>query len=238
MHSKTKSSRAYALAKRDVGAIGIGAMIVFIAMVLVAGIAASVIIQTANTLEIRATVSGEETKDEVGTGLRVYHISAKLDDRLVGSTWYNNSFSNMTIQIDPRAGSQDIDLSECVVEISNGTVKNILKYNEGEPEFCSVVSANGVFSCTDSSSGTAMFEQSGSTFGVIVLKDADGSCTADHPAINRGDIVELSLNITTIFGTLGAREDIWGQIVPEVGSPGVFSLRTPACTLNEIYELY
>ena len=49
------------LKRNDVGAIGIGAMIVFIAMVLVAGIAASVLVQTANRLETQAMETGAET---------------------------------------------------------------------------------------------------------------------------------------------------------------------------------
>jgi flagellin FlaB len=49
------------LRRKDVGSIGIGAMIVFIAMVLVAGIAASVLIQTSNRLEMQAMKTGQDT---------------------------------------------------------------------------------------------------------------------------------------------------------------------------------
>ena len=39
-------------------------------------------------------------------------------------------------------------------------------------------------------------------FGVIVLEDADGSCVAANPVINRGDHVLLTINASACFGGL------------------------------------
>ena len=210
-----------ALKENDIGAIGIGAMIVFIAMVLVAGIAASVLVQTANTLQIQAMRTGQETTAEVASGVHVLYIEG-----------HNTSgqIDKLTIMIKPRAGSRDIDLNKTVVQISDTTKKCILVQNPDN--FSSSVGANGVFL-------EDVFNGSGSHFGIIVLEDADGSCsTSSSPVINRGDCVMLTVNATGCFSGIDARDDVWGQIIPEEGTPAVFSFRAPASLVDTIYRLY
>ena len=67
----TSSNEWRAFYNREIGAIGIGSMIVFIAMLLVAGIAASVLKQTSGKSEMQAMKSGSETISEVATGIQV-----------------------------------------------------------------------------------------------------------------------------------------------------------------------
>ncbi len=213
------------LKRKDVGAIGIGAMIVFIAMVLVAGIAASVLVQTANKLEIQAMTTGEQTLAEVATGLHVIDIEGEKGTDIV----------RMTITVQPRAGSGDIDLSETFVEISDSTIKNVLKYESTE------------FHDTDEINGDIMTDSffdglDGQKFGVIVLEDADGSCTSGSPVINRGDKVMLSVlcgSGAAFNREIPERTDVWGMVQPEDGSAGVFGFRTPASYEGDsVFDLY
>jgi flagellin FlaB len=213
----------------DIGDMGIGAMIVFIAMVLVAGIAASVLIQTANRLEIQAMQTGQETIGEVSTGLGVTAIAGHRTDDV------DDNLDYMTITIQPRSGSFSIDLEQTYIEVSDSNTKVILMYEDDE--FHDSVDINGDFF------QAAFYNDLNSIeFGVIVLEDADGSLSAATPVINKGDQVMLSVNLDAVFsGTTGLTErtEVWGLIQPEDGAPGVFSFTTPSSfAANLVFDLY
>jgi len=208
--------------------IGVGAMIVFIAMVLVAGIASSVLIQTSNLLENQAMSTGHDTKDEISSGIRVYEIIGQHTNRNIGGVDYSR-FHNMSIMVTPRAGSREVDLSETIIAISDGSVKCILSWVN---TYSSAPSASGLFS-TDGS-----FNLNASEFGIIVIEDHDGSCTRQNPVLTVGDKALLTVNLSACFTGLATRNDVFGMVIIEDGSPGVFLFRTPATTSRTVVELF
>ena len=212
------------LKNKDVGSIGIGAMIVFIAMVLVAGIAASVLIQTSMRLETQAMATGSETTDEVSGGIAVFDV-------LGYSSTYGNDISRLAIGIRPRAGTNSIDLSQTYVEISNTDIKVVLNYTDS----FFVDTDDGLDDLFNDSTGC--FPDSGPVFGIIVVEDADGSIEAPTPVINRGDKVYLCINTTSTFNDIAERVDVWGMIVPEEGSPGMIAFQTPASYTDSVIDL-
>jgi flagellin FlaB len=206
--------------KKDAGSMGIGAMIIFIAMVLVAGIAASVLVQVANTLQMQALYTGMETIEEVATGIGVLDVEGHANASVIDS---------IAIGVRGRAGAGDIDLSQVVIELANNVTKATLRYDSSQHDY----NESTVF-------GAACFGVDEAHFGILVIQDADGSCTNDAttPIINKGDYVMLTVNTSAIFSPgLDVRTDIWGNVVPEIGSWGIISFRTPSTYVDEVYDL-
>ena len=217
------------LKNRDVGAIGIGAMIVFIAMVLVAGIAASVLIQTSSKLESQAMQSGQETIAEVSSGISVFDIVGKK-----GSA----DLLYLGITVRARAGAPDIDLNETIIILSDGTTKAVLLYNG----WTDATHYNSSVDTDDAQLfGTGTWSDlTNEEFGIIVLLDVDSSCLQTTPIINKGDKVLLTIRCESgaTFGReIPERTDVLGRIVPEVGSPGVISFTTPPAYNDAIFDL-
>ena len=98
----------------DRGQVGIGTLIVFIAMVLVAAIAAGVLINTAGLLQAQAQQTGEETTAEVSN---VVHIG-----EVVGiENTSDNQIEELNATIRLASGSDPINMSEASYTISSPT---------------------------------------------------------------------------------------------------------------------
>jgi hypothetical protein len=66
-----KSSMPFQRLRANLNAdIGIGALIIFIAMIMVAGVTASVMIQTMNNLQQQAIKTSEQTIRDISSGLK------------------------------------------------------------------------------------------------------------------------------------------------------------------------
>lgn len=202
----------------DFAAVGIGALIVFIAMVLVAGIAASVLVQTSTQLEMQALSTGQETITEVASGVKVEGIGGHDSSGLIDL---------IAIELTANAGSPDVDLGETILEISDSTTKIVLNYNN---HFTNQTSVNGdLFTNGDFGDSTH--------FGIIVLQDADESCSQTNPIINYGDHIALSVNTTALFNGLAARTDVSGLVICEEGSPGIIGFTTPSSLSTAVITL-
>ena len=203
--------------------IGIGTLIIFIAMVLVAAVAASVLIQTSQTLQQRAYKVGSETIQEVSSGIRI-------DDIIGYATPARDRLNLMAMIIAPRAGSQYIDLENVVVtvQIDNYTVlefdSNLVAAN---------VSANGVFHTLNDKLLNS------TVFGMIVIHDSDNSILTTN-GMNVGDSAFVIVNLSAATHTSGVlpRKEITGTILPEIGMSAVYYVRTPSVFENRIVTLY
>ena len=90
--------------------IGIGTLILFISMILVAAIAASVVIQTAISLQSRTLETGSRTTRSVSTGLEALVVH--------GEDGRDGYLSNFSIKVKPIAGSYPMRFNDTLFEIT------------------------------------------------------------------------------------------------------------------------
>lgn len=199
--------------------IGIGALIIFIAMIMVAGVTASVMMQTMGALQQQAQRTSEETIRDISSGLKVTYVSGYVQ---------NSSITQLAIFVTTTTASDAIDLRYGVLTLSDSTTKILLNYSNAC--FSPTVS-NGLFGTLNASNLTS------SLYGVLVIRDIDGSCNATQPVIDDEDLVVLLVNTTACFSGIGTRTEVTGELYPEHGMRGSIGFTTPSVFVNTIVDL-
>lgn len=121
--------------ENDRGQVGIGTLIVFIALVLVAAIAAGVLVNTAGLLQTQAEQTGEQSTQKVTDRLEPVLVTGDVDG--------SDTISSTDFMLQKTPGSNDINVSAATVSItgpdgtfrvslSNSTVFNFTAFSDGD----------------------------------------------------------------------------------------------------------
>lgn len=120
------------ISKNDTADVGIGTLIIFIAMVLVAAVAAAVLIQTSGILQQKAQQTGKEAATEVASNLKIVSVIGNLNTN-------SSKLENFTIAVENAAGGANIDFQQVVINYVDNRTTDTMSYN---------TTANGTASAT------------------------------------------------------------------------------------------
>jgi len=199
--------KANRLAKDEGGDFGIGTMIIFIAMIVVAVVAATVIIEVMNRLQGNAYNTGMEATQRVSSGVDIRLVTMErargIDFPVIGNVGQSLAglpliggavpateyVGTITVTLQLRAGSQPIGLDKLTLTVM--TPKDIVTYS-------------------GDTSGSAMQYSE-----IRTIRDDDGSIENMHALNKIGDIAEIVLDVSSLKITPGTRFTV--RATPEVG---------------------
>ena len=220
--------------RREEGSIGIGAMIVFIALILVAAVASTIIIKTAEELQQNAENTSSDTRQQISGKVSVADVYVKTTaDPLAGG-----------------AGDTDIETMEVIAWISSGSLNvqhgDITTYiscqvtlvdQANDPTYAEVDSGSATAVDLDGSAIAAGTElTAGTTFKFEIdlnptdVADTPGTGAADN-LLDNGDF--LTATTPGCDCEAGAGQELELRVVVDGGGETLANLKIESITLGK-----
>ncbi len=188
------------LKNNDSGDVGVGTLIIFISMVLVAAVAAAVLIYTTGALQQKATKTSKEATQQISSNIIVDQV---LGNRTDTGGAVNDSIQSLIIRIKPDVGTTSIDLRQVIITIMDKDYKYDLNYS------------------STGTGGTRIFTAS-------AVRDEDGSFNVSTPVLNSGDLAAITVSQSSISPvTLPTRKTFWLSLNQELGQAVNLEITTP-----------
>lgn len=205
-------SKKFAKMSKDRRAeMGVGTMIIFIAMVLVAAVAASVLISTANTVREQATQTGNDAINNVASGFDIKYVKGEVSA---------NKITSMDIYVQLSAGSPALTLSDVTLSLTAGM-------KSGEQIF-----DKGNTTATQGSNGYDNY------VATLVPIAADNSPYDLYGTVQQGDLVKITVafvNNTAL--AIAPGDSVTIKIMPASGSTTTVSFTVPSVLSNGTVNL-
>ena len=160
----------------EMGAIGIGAMIVFIALILVAAVASAVIIQTGEKLQQNAQQAGSDTQAE---------ISGKIQ---INNAFIYDQGNSYLLYFESAPGSGILDESTITYSVTCSDTTDAYQYTAGT--FTATNAADDLGGAAVGANDI----QPGVVYAIILdVHDATGTASGDCSATSVGLLGEVTL---------------------------------------------
>ena len=179
----------------DRAQVGIGTLIVFIAMVLVAAIAAGVLVNTAGFLQATAEDAGQESVNKVTNRLDVVNVHGIVnetndDGRAVDQI-------NMTVRL--AAGSGGVSLEDTTIKYLSGTTAKTLIYDDDVNITKYAPGPTASYLDKDVDEGT--MENNGLNETEFLARMSEDGGDTSYPVLNsQADRYEITLNTSVLEG--------------------------------------
>lgn len=187
---------------RSKGMMGIGTLIIFIAVILVAAVAAAVLISTSGSLQQRGLSTGQQAEEGVSTGAEA--ISVMATD---GSSGHDIEDFELLLRI--QAGSEPMNLNNTVILLDTSTSSQSLTYN-------------GTMSSDTGTAGTT------TDYRVYYVKTGPDY---EAGYLSRGDVIKAKFSCndctTGDTGGVGENKKVRIKVIPRVGQATIIEFTTP-----------
>jgi len=203
------------LIKNEGAQAGVGTLIIFIAMVLVAAVAAAVLIQTSGVMQAKSTQTTKEAAAAIGENIVIDSITGYRNL----STDTNLYYVNLTVKT--AAGGSDIDLSKVVVTAKSGTANAMLNYSS------STLSASQ-FRVVQIRGSSAM----NSTDSLYAFS------TATTPVLKATDLANIVISASAANLGLAQKSSLSLTLAPEKGTSVSLPVTLPAFGTDTTISIY
>ena len=164
--------------------MGVGTLIVFIAMLLVAAVAAGVLIQTAGALQEKSLSTGQQARAQISTNARVIEVSA--------SDGKNGNLTDFQQIIKLSPGSDAIKLSQIIFTFNTKDSTSTLKYR-GTDGVCENNNQDGYNTWNEEEIG----EVNTSVNQITLLEDLDDDKQDDYLYISDTGNLTIVFNLSS-----------------------------------------